>query len=326
MVESPDIIKLGKIFPNRKLFFPVTDIPSLFETEKSTMVFGRKHEIAKKVYSRLLDDLKIYSDKTSGTTAKHYVDSVLSRNIILIGRLSNQKNSLVGSFIENKGKLAAIILDANELEIDTFDGSTSNIDKCFYTTYFQFIRASVVINQDRIVKDSALHKLACEYLNLLYLKFLGNNVHLNDKQKIYLQFLVAYFYFRFMLGKKHEEAREFSTQGFDKQIRTEVDFLIKRLSKYQHNKDIFSAFVDFNIINDNPSTLIMKALSKYKIFPFYAFSSTLDYLIALIIVSKYPADFCTTAFINNNISNQIEKEMEKYFKSIKYDITAMSHI
>ena len=318
---------ITKIFPARKITTSSDTAQVVFKLEKDIMLLGRKHPTAQVIYKRFYEDLLLYCSKMSSSTAKYHIESILNRNLVFIGNVSSSsKSGVVGTFVENKNKLAGIILEASELGIDVVTGITSNIDQCFFATYFQLIRSAVVLQEKVIVKDSDLHKNVCRYLNLLCIKFIGSNINLNDKQKQYLEILTTYFYFRFMLNKHHEQAKELSTAPFSNEVKSEVQFLITRLSKYTHMKDIFKAFIDFNITNESPNLLIMKALSKFKSFTFYSFTTSLDYLIALSIVSKYPADFCSTSLVNNSLQDQIEKSFEKYLKDIQYDVNCLSHL
>lgn len=318
---------ISKIFPARKMTTSSDTSQLVFKLEKNIMILGRKHPQAQITYNRFYEDLLLYCSKMSSSTAKYHIETIVNRNLVFIGNVeSTSKSGVIGTFVENKNKLAGIILESSELSIDVDTGITSNIDQCFFAAYFQLIRSAVVLEEKSILKDSDLHKLVCKYLNLLCLKFIGSNVNLNDKQKQFLEILTSYFYFRFMLNKHHEQAKELSTAPFDKDIKSEVQFLMARLSKYEHMKDIFKAFIDFNITNESPNLLIMKALSKFKSFTFYSFTTSLDYLIALSIVSKYPADFCSSGIVNNSLQDQIEKKLETHLKTISYDVNCLSHL
>ena len=88
-------------------------------------------------------------------------------------------------------------------------------------------------------------------------------------------------------------------------------------------RDVFKAMLDYGVVRESPSVLTMKALNRFKTFIFYAFTSSLDYVIALAIVSRYPADFLNNAMINNNMQTVLEKEMSKYYKRVKFDTTAL---
>ena len=210
--------------------------------------------------------------------------------------------------------------------INTLTGETSNIDQCFFASYFQFIRSAVIINKKEIIKDSELHKMISKYLSLLCLKFIGNNVSLNDKQKLYLDIVCSYFYYRFMLVKHHDQAKEICLTDYDKNTKSEIEHLMLRLSKYTNMKDIFKGLIDFNIIVESPNLLVMKALNKFKSFGFYSFTSTLDYLISYVIVSKYPVDFCSNGLVNQSLQDQVEKNMGKYFKEVTFDVNCLSHL
>jgi hypothetical protein len=188
------------------------------------------------------------------------------------------------------------------------------------------VRASVIINERQIIKDEEVHKLVCRYMTFLILRLLGSSVLLNDKQKAFLEVIVKYFYIRFMLQYHHSMARETALMSIDDEYKDEADSLMPTLKRYTSMKDIFKAMVDYQIVNDSPSLLIVKALNKFKPLVFYSLISSLDYIVALAVTSQYPADFLSGALINNDVQKKLEKKIDKYIRMIKFDVNAMKKI
>ena len=108
--------------------------------------------------------------------------------------------------------------------VDTDTGLTSNIDSCYYASYFEFIRAAVITHEKEIIKDEKVHKFACQYLMLLLMRLVGSGVNLTDKQKLFLNSIIVYFYYRFMLMENHHKAREMVLKDLNPDMKKEVDF------------------------------------------------------------------------------------------------------
>lgn len=297
--------------------------------EKNIVFASKQTPIGKKLYDRVYDDLLVFSMKSPDSIARKCVEMLLKRGLIYIGRnMSSIKTGVVGTVLIKNDKLCGIIIDAVELDIDPFTGETSNIDAVFYAVYFEFIRAVVIIHSGDIYRNSKIHILMKKYLAQLLLKVISSGVNLNDKQKIFLDSVCSYFYHRFMLKETHEQSREAVLSQYKKSdnIVKEIDFILPRLVKYENMRDLFKGLVDFNIVNESPSVLIMKCLTKFKTFAFYSFTTSLDYLIALAITSKYPVSFLSGAMINSDIQDQLENIMSKLYWEVKFDVNYLSKL
>ena len=203
-----DFIKLSNLTKKKTNLYPssnlITDEP-LFKTYNSYLVMLPTNATAKEIYNQFLTDLANYSSKAAEGIPLDIYHQVSNRNIIFLGKnSSNIRADIPGmSVLNNKNELAGIILDMNTLQIDSQTGITSNCDLAFYSIYFEFIRNAITSNQKLINTDSKLDMLVIKALTLLYLKILGSQVTLNEKQKVFLIYDIAYFYFRFMKNQEH---------------------------------------------------------------------------------------------------------------------------
>lgn len=318
-----NFVNISKLNTNNSLFPSsnnITDEP-LFKIQHSYLVLLPTNAAAKEIYNQFLTDLHNYSVKAAQGFPLDIYKNVSSRNIIFLGK--NGYNSHIDipgmSLLNNKNALAGIILDMNTLEIDSHTGISSKCDLAFYALYFEYIRNAITSNQVLVNKDSKLDLLVIKALYLLYLKILGSQITLNEKQKIFLQSDIAYFYFRFMKNNPHPLAMS-NALSFNPESRDEVKFVLKTFEKYDKMKDIFKSFIDFKISMESPSVFIIKTINKFNMFTFYCFTTSLDYLISMIILSSYPTPFFPNLNINNQIQHEIENYLaEAYFSKIKYD-------
>lgn len=319
--KIPNSIRPKLIRPQDK------NLPILNLEKKLTLRANINDEANKILYDTFYNALELYINKVPNSSAKAAVQKLCDRKLIFIGRsISPGKNGLLGIWTGNNDKLAGVILDIIELEISPINGETDNIDSCFYAIYFNFIRAAVSLNMRDIRNDKKLHDLINKYIYYLCLRLIGMNVNLNNKQKDFLKILSSYFFFRFLLNLVPKLAQENAFKGIDKEVIKEVTPLMSRLDKYDSMKDIFKALIDFGFTTESPTSLMVKALSKLKLTAFYSFTSTLDYVIALAIVSKYPMPVLSNAMISNDLQTQIEKIIFKYISRVQFDTKAFSHI
>lgn len=279
-------------------------------------------------YNTLYDQLGTYMDKIPSSPAKTSVKKLYDRRLIFFGRdvTIPGKNGIVGSYVINRTKFAGVVLDAVELEINYETAETSNIDGCFYVAYYQFIRAVITLNARDVKKDMNLHGFLIKYLSFICLRLLGSNLNFNDKQKSFLEILCSYFFYRFLVGMNHKLTKETVYKTISKELQSEVDVFMSRLERYTMMKDIFKGLIDFGLTQETPAILVMRALTKFKPTVFYSFVSSLDYLIALSIISKYPTPIFSSAAISNGLQTNIENIVLPILNKTSFDITAVDSI
>jgi len=317
-------------YQNTSIFDPTSVDPEdmnlpIFVGERKLLIMTPGNSDNKLLYDTFRNTLNSFIVKIPKTHAKSAVQKLIDRNLIFLGRdfSSPSKNGILGSFIINRIKFAGVLLDVVELDIDPETGETSRIESAFYATYFEFIRATVRVHTKEIKNNIKLHGDIIKYVNFLCLKLLSKSVTLSPRQKEFLDVLCSYFFYRFLIKVNHDLAKEYTYRRISTSLQKEVDPLIVHLQKYTYMRDIFKAWIDFKIINESPPLLMMKAISILKPTGFYAMTSTLDYLIALSIVSKYPFPTLNVAAVSSDLQNKIEVEIYKLIDNMSYDVTSV---
>jgi len=271
------------------------------------------------MYQQFSSDLKLFTSKVGSSPAKTAVQDLLNRNIIFVVRhLSKTKSGIFGGCFFNKNSLVGIGLDLMELDIDPVTGKSASIDDCFYATYFHYIRAGVLLNVSSVKGNTKLHSDLVTFMYYLMLKIIKFNIL--PKQKTLLLIVSAYFFHRFLLGLNHKQSLTKTYTVTDNALKDEIVDLVKVLESYTKIEDIFKALVDFKIANDAPAKLIMRALTTLKPAAFYSMTTSLDYFIALAIVSKYPFGILSSAISMNKLQTSIESQVTPYVNSVKFDI------
>jgi hypothetical protein len=320
-------IDMNKVTTKKRLYFldnqKSKEVLPFVQSEKLLGFLSKKSSDSKIIYDRFYSDLNIYHLKIPNSNCKKILEQLISRNLIFIGKnLSNLKTGNIGAFTLKDSKLSGIILDVSELNINIQTGESESIDLPYYASYFEYIRAVVNLNGQKISKDTKLNTSIIHYLSLMFIKMLASNITLNDKQKIFLECLVSYFYLRFLLNQNHNKVKFDIIETLEtKELKSEFKFLSEKLDKYNSFKDIYKAFLDYNLFNEPPSVLLMKSLNKVSPFIFYNLTSTLDYLIALIVLSNYSFKLTSNSNINSGIQTQVENDIIKYSTNVNYDLS-----
>ncbi len=271
------------------------------------------------MYDQFGADLKLFTSKVGSSPAKTAVQDLLNRKIIFIVRhLSKTKSGIFGGCFFNKNSLVGIGLDLMELDIDRNTGKTNSIDDCFYACYFHYIRSSVLLNTSKVKSNTKLHADLVTFMYYLMLKIIKFNVL--PKQKTLLLIVSSYFFHRFLLGLNHTQSLSKTYAITDNALKDEIVHLVKVLESYTKIEDIFKAVIDFKIANDAPAKLIMRALTTLKPAAFYSMTTSLDYFIALAVVSKYPFGILSNAISMNKLQSNIESQITPYVTSVKFDI------
>lgn len=324
-MQNQQLINISRFFSPGKMTRIDSDSP-LFKAEKSILVARKDRPKGKIFYENFNTNLENYMLKLPNNIAKKSVHSIYTRDLVYVGRNDgNIKSGIIGAVYLPKGRLSAIVLDSSELDIDIVTGDTHRIDSVFYAAYHLIIRAAVITNERAIVRDENIHALCCHYLTFIMLKILGSRSLLNAKQQDFLQVITKYFYIRFMLQYHHSLARDNALSKISEEYRDEADSLMPTLQKYSNMKDIFKACVDYRITSENPSMLLVRTLNRFKPLTFYSIISSLDYIIATAIISYYPVDFFAES-ISDSIQTQLEKNMEKYIRMLKFDVNSMKKL
>jgi hypothetical protein len=315
---------VDKLFPP-KMFNDSAVNTALITKEKSIAVIFRDEEY-KHLYDNFDNLYSLYLSKLPENHIKKYVSQVFNKNIVFIGISSSAKNDAVFSrllVLENRGVVNGIVLDANVLDIDIETGDTSSIDNCIYATYFSIIRSAVLLNVDKITSNTMIHKLVIQYIWLTILKAVGQKSVYNMKQKNLVYLACIYTFYAHFIKLKHpmivSKIKKEYKEHFDQEIFKEIIPLVDDIKKYQNIKDIPSILVDFRVYNDIPSKIYIELFKILGNTGFYNFISSLDQLISMIVLSKYPTMlYNKSVMTSEKIHNKLESDLLPFIDAIKF--------
>lgn len=314
--------KINKLFPPKQ--FNDSDVSKLLLTkERNIVVFIRNENNTK--YETFDEIFKLYLTKLPNNEVKKNVSNLFNKGMVYFGASSSSKHDVIFSriLLSPDDKLVGIVLDSNVLDIDVSTGETSAIDDCVYATYFSLVRAGVLNNDDVIRKDKDLHKLLTTYIWHMILRSVGQRTIYNDKQKKLIHIVCIYAYYRHFLKHKHAMTnsiikRDYSV-FFSKEELDEFLPLLEDLSKYDDIKHLPQMLSSMKIYHDKPASLTLNLLSKMGNTGFYAYVSSLDQLIGMVVLSKYPTNlYPKTTTVSDKIHDSVEKIMLKYIDKIQF--------
>ena len=312
-------IKLKNIFDIEK-FRLIADDSLLTKTEKEMILFPR-NKINEAKYEKFDTDLMIYLMKVQNSEAKKFVEKMFNDKLIFLGTDTKQNGTFGGPLITGETKLAGVCLDASDLDISLSSGETSNIDLCFYSAYFNFIRATVLIKRKELKQDTEFNDVIISYLKNVIKKSIGMDT-LNPKQEIMYEALVRQFYYQFMLFySDFNFAMEFTMKAVADEFKSEIEeiFRTNEMNKYTHFRDIFKALYDLKLVMENPNKMLMTSLNKLGISQFLYVTTVIDYLIASIILANYPGStFTKNLFVSRKIQEEVEKTLTGHGLRIKF--------
>ena len=286
-----------------------------------------KDDKSKALYDTFNNDFNIYLQKLPAGPVKSNVSKAFNRSLIYLAvakiKLDNAFSKIV--LVDNDTKLSQILLSTQQLNIDPLTGKTKTIDECVYATYFSLIRAAIITNKKDVRQDVDLHKLLSTYLYLLFLKAIGSDKIYSEKQKVFIRILSVYLFYKYYLKEKHDliisiMRREYS-QFINKDFLEEFLPTLEELKFYDSIKDLPKMLIDAKILNVHPNTITIQLLKLLNPMGFYCLIGSLDYIISLVVLSKYPVEFFSKgALVNEKIQSAVEEIVVKYLDKLTYEI------
>ena len=312
----------------KSYFFSDSDVNSILQDneQKILIMFDDKKNAER--YSAFREDFVLYLSKLPNSIMKQQVQNLYNRNLIFLG-ISKIKsdNVFVRLLLMTDEKLAGVVLDTQQLNIDPESGKSETIDECVYASYFGLIRAAVLLNKESVQRDKDLHKLMTTYLYLLVVKAIGAGKIYSEKHRNFIHILVIYIYYKNYLKQKHSSIistieREYEKVVGGKEILDEFLPSLENLEGYSTIKDLPKILIDTKIYGDPPNNLIVALIKILKPIGFYALLGSLDYFIGLVVISKYPVDFFSReSCISQKVQDGIEEIMDGYMNKVKYSQT-----
>ena len=263
-------------------------------------------------------------EKLPNSIMKRHVSALFNQKLIFYGSTKNNSGSVFSRvFITKNDKIAGVLHNSFALDIDELTGHIKSNDT-LYATYHGLIRAVTVIFKQEILKDTNLHQYVTMFLYTLFLKLLGRSLSVESDQKKLLHLLVIYLYHKQFLEQKHsaiiKKINKNYTEFFSKEEFDRFQIFLDRLISFDGFKDFSKIVSLMNLSTYSSSQIMMYLLNLVGPNGFHAIIGSLDYLIAMIIISRYPTDFFShSLFFGTQIKEHIETIMEKYLNRIQFD-------
>jgi hypothetical protein len=300
---------------------------TLTKSENKIYAFARDQSNSR-LYDRLDADMALYASKLGSSPVKATVNMLLNRDLIFLGVGQVQAAGNIARLAISNNKLAGVILEASQLEINTQSGETTRIDDAIYAAYYTVIRGVAVINRDKLKSNTTLNNAVLNYLKFLFLKTL-KLPQLGGKQLTILEALIGCFYYKFYYNVKASEALALSMKRIKSDDKDEIENMIldASLDRYKEFRDIFKAMVDLRVTFDPPNKLLADIILSLKLSGFLRITShRLDHLIAAIVTSQYQTGFLRNLNVNTKIQAEVEKEMSNYIKQMTFDTTSLNRV
>lgn len=320
-------IKINKISSKNANLQKLNKNNPFGDMEDDTIIM-RRNQKTEELYAQLKEDLDVYLMKISNQKIKSMIQYCSNNNLIYYGDSDSKKN--YGSIIyTDNGQIGGYVLNYKKVGVNVYTGDIDYIDELLYTLYFLILRSIVVINFDKLKNDKKINNEVVTYLRFLFLKAF-NIDRLGDKQKELFKVAVTLFYEWKMLNQDYNLSKEHALESISNkdEFYNEIENIINDkediVKNYDYFKDIFKYFIELGLIQDSPNQLIMKFIKTFKSKSYMVIFSTLDFLIANSVISKYPFDELNDTFINKEVQDNIENYLYKYYNENMFDVDYMN--
>lgn len=310
-------------------FFSDSDVNNILQDDEQKILLILKDQKSAAIYSTFNEDFFLYLSKLPNNIMKQQVQNLVNKDLIYLG-LSKSKpdNVFVRLLLTVENKLAGVVLDTQQLNIDSVTGSSESIDECVYASYFGMVRAAVILNKSLIRQNKEIHKLLSTYLYLLTVKAIGTDKIYSPKHKGFIHMCCIYIYYKYYLKEKHSYILSIIERDYGAFLGEDVidEFLptLDKMEGYNSIKDLPKILVDCNLLNESPNAVTVSLIKILKQIGFYSLIGPLDYFIGLVILSKYPVEFFSKkCLLNQKIQDSVEDIVKEYMDKIKYDLTAV---
>lgn len=308
---------------------------SLMKTKEKKLLLIKKSETNQKIYEEFNNQFKLYLDKFPKDNVFKYVEELYNKDMIYLAQGSSSKDIVLSRILSDGGKLYGIALNINNLDIELeekdnqFIGcSINNPEDSIFAVYFSLIRYLMINDESKVLKDIDLHKLITTYLYFQVLKVINLKNIFSQKHKQSIQLAVIYIYVKSFLGFPHAKCLNYINKNFSdiipKELFDELSPKLETVSKYKTFIDLPKVLIDMKIYTDSVNKFQLMLLKLFGQNGFFGLNSGLDYIVGMIILSKYPTDIfnkniLTTMKIHDNIEDYV---LKNYYRSIKYDTTS----
>jgi len=279
-------------------------------------------------YKQLYEDMNLFLKKMPKSNVTEYVGRLLNLEGVFVTLQTSKPSLPVYSrvLVTKDNKIAGVSLSSYKLNIEPRTAESDSIDDCIYATYFGLIRGSLLCNDNHVQTNYDLHKLCITYLCNFVMKTIGKSQTFNKFKFHGIYITCSYLYFRHYLSFNHSSAISRTNRLFadviDKETIKAYQPSLELISRYKSFKEIGKVLIDLSIISTNPNQLLLSLIQTLGRTFFYNVMSSIDFLIATIILTTYPTGiFKEASIINNNLQKSIEKlVIQNYLDRTKYSI------
>lgn len=312
---------LDKRYPLK--LFSHTELDNLLLQGDKDLVLITKKDNGQ-FYNDFNDNFKSQVEKLPFGNLKKTILDIYNRNKIYVLISSNKPETGIVSrvMMDSANSCVGIGLLNAELDINLKTGLSSSSHELIYGVYQGLIRCACISSKNELVKDTDLNKLLSTYFYLLILTSLGKIDIYNNKQKHFIHIVCLFMYYKHFIGMHNGIIRTLIKKSFtdDKlgDIYLEFEPRLDIVEKYSTIKDIAKVLIDTKIIIENPNSINMAFIKKLKLSGFYSIIGSLDLLICMAIISKYPSElYSKTNF--SKIQDAIEQLfLKNYINNLKY--------
>jgi len=306
-------------------FFNGSEIEEFLKNNENKVIIVLRLKENQEAYANFDSDFTAFLNKLPNSPLKMAVGSLINKNLVFFGTAKNVDGTTYSrALISKNEKLAGIVLNSYALDISIKDGKTPSIDECIYSTYYGLIRAATIIHKEEVKKDRELQKMISEFLFGLVMRVMGRSMTVDAHQKQFLQLIVTYLFFKHFCEEKHAKIIKIITKHysdiFSKEDMDRYSQYIEKLDSFDSIKDLPKIVQMFNMSELNSSQLTMNLIRSVGSQGFHTLLSSLDQLIASIVLAKYPTEIVSKGFSSSReLQSKIENKIEKYIKKISYE-------
>jgi len=283
-------------------------------------------ESNKKLYTTFNSDFSIFLVKIPSSPLKKWATVAYDKKAVLLGhQTTGQRIGLVNKISLNHGKVTGIILDADNIGLNTADDnpSVSDIDKAVYSTYHGMIRAAVNLSFFKIRRDPKIRDSLIEWYHTMLLRAM-NLPTMDELHMAHFDFAIAYTLVKFSLLENHRISWSTASEYIKSKYPKDADNAISDISLSEEAfkvtkdfKDITKLFKILDVTVDDNMKQIQQILKKIGTAGFITVVGPIDYAIAGIIISMYFKEY-SPLLMNARLQTTLESAIEPYLGSLKF--------
>lgn len=268
-------------------------------------------------------NLEIYLNKFPNKQVVDFLYPFVDKNLILVGYPTENKNFLLGQLIIDRGatKVCGFLMNSITHDITPI-GESPNFNKIIGSIYYVLIDNSLGIfeyeGKKNITSNSELYDKVYACFKIILIKYLKLS-ELTDEKREAFDFICRYFFNIFYLKQTPSTAISYSL-SFNNLEKAPLNLTKQSLENYTQISDLYNVLSYYNILDMTPNIIKYNLINGIGTFSYLTIHSSLQSLIATIIISKYAHPNFKKLDIFGDRSGYIETEVfNKFIKKINID-------